>query len=104
MERIPKYRIPVRIALAQDEAVLGTVFVRQEQRILDMLREPKPFFPVRTRTGLFFVSKQSVIKVEVLDEDYVAEHREDFPEDSGDSYDFRSHAQIARRRARHVSM
>jgi hypothetical protein len=103
MERIPKYRIPVRIALVQDESVLGVVFVRQEQRILDMLCEPKPFFPVNTKTGTLLVNKQSVIKLEVLDEDYVAEHRDNFPEEEEDeTYGFRSHAEISRRRAQHM--
>lgn len=102
MERIPKYRIPVRIALVQDESVLGIVFVRQEQRILDMLCEPKPFFPVSTKAGTFLVNKQSVIKLEVLGEDYVAEHRDNFPETNDDTYDFRRHEEISRRRAQHM--
>ncbi len=96
MERIPKYRIPVRISLVQEESVLGIVFLRQEQRILDMLCEPKPFFPVNTKTGMFLVNKQSVIKLEVLDASYIAEHQE-----NDQTHGFRSHQEIAKRRSQH---
>ena len=102
MVRIPKYRIPVRISLVQEESVLGIVFLRQEQRILDMLCEPNPFFPVSTKTGMFLVNKQSVIKLEVLDEGYVAENRDNFPEEYDDTYDFRRPAEITKRRAQHL--
>jgi hypothetical protein len=102
MTRIPKYRIPVRISLVQEESVLGIVFLRQEQRILDMLCEPTPFFPVNTKTGMFLVNKQSVIKLEVLGKDFVAAHRDNFPEEYDDTHNFRSHAEIAKRRTQHM--
>jgi hypothetical protein len=104
MDRIPKYRIPVRISLVQEESVLGIVFVRQEQRILDMLCEPNPFFPVNTKTGLFLVNKRSVIKLEVLDADYVAAHQDNFPEEYDDTHGYRSHAAIAKRRTQNMSL
>ena len=102
MDRIPKYRIPVRISLVQDELVLGIVFVRQEQRILDMLCEPKPFFPVSTKTGMFLVSKQSVIKLEVLDAAFIEAHQENFPENDDQTHGFKSHEAIAKRRSQHM--
>ena len=102
MDRIPKYRIPVRISLVQEESVLGIVFVRQEQRILDMLCEPNPFFPVNTKAGLFLVSKQSVIKIEVLDANYIAAHQENFPRDADETHGFKSHEAIAKRRSQHM--
>jgi hypothetical protein len=103
MDRIPKYRIPVRISLVQEESVLGIVFLRQEQRILDMLCEPKPFFPVDTKTGMFLVNKLSVIKLEVLDETYIADHQESFPANDDAKHGFKSHEAIARRRAQHMA-
>ena len=102
MDRIPKYSIPVRISLLQEESVLGIVFLRQEQRILDMLCEPNPFFPVSTKTGLFLVNKRSVIKLEVLDANYVAAHQDNFPEEYDDTHGFRSHEAIAKRRSQHL--
>ncbi|HUE45493.1 MAG TPA: hypothetical protein VMO81_04500 [Aestuariivirgaceae bacterium] len=102
MDRIPKYRIPVRISLVQEESVLGIVFVRQEQRILDMLCEPNPFFPVNTKTGMFLINKQSVIKLEVLDANYIAAHQENFPENDDETHGFKSHEAIAKRRSQHL--
>jgi hypothetical protein len=97
MDHIPKYRIPVRISLAQEESVLGVVFIRQEQRILDMLCEQKQFFPVSTKTGTFLINKSSVTRVEVLEKDYILQHQENFPE-SDVKLGFESHAEMMRRR------
>jgi hypothetical protein len=99
MDHIPKYKIPVRITMAQEESVLGVIFIRQEQRILDMLCEQKQFFPVSTKTGMFLINKQSVVKVEVLEADYIAQHRENFPE-AEFKFGFESHAELTRRRTR----
>lgn len=101
MNHIPKYKIPVRISLARDDAVLGVIFLRQEQRILDMLCDQHQFFPVSTRTGMFLINKHSVSKVEVLDRDYIQEHQENFPE-ADEKMGFENHAEIARRRNRQV--
>lgn len=102
MNRIPKYKIPVRISLVQEESVLGIVFLRQEQRILDMLCEPNAFFPVNTKTGMFLVNKQSVIKLEVLDASYIEAHQENFPENDDATHGFKNHEAIANRRSRHM--
>ena len=102
MDRIPKYRIPVRISLVQEESVLGIVFVRQEQRILDMLCEPNPFFLVNTKTGLFLVNNQSVIKMEGLDANFIEAHQENFPQNEDQTHGFKSHEAIAKRRSQHM--
>lgn len=102
MDHIPKYKIPVRITLAQEESVLGIIFIRQEQRILDMLCEQKQFFPVSTKTGMFLINKGSVVKVEVLEADYIAQHRDNFPE-AEFKFGFESHAELKRRRARSMA-
>jgi len=102
MDHIPKYKIPVRISLADKETVLGVIFIRQEQRILDMLCEQKQFFPVSTKTGMFLINKHSVLKVEVLEKDYILEHQEHFPE-AEFKFGFETHAELTRRRARSMS-
>lgn len=79
MDVIPKYRIPVRVALTQEGAVLGVIFVRQEQRIIDMLCDQRPFFPIKTKDGTFLINKSSVIKLEPLDDAFVKSHAESFP-------------------------
>jgi hypothetical protein len=102
MDHIPKYKIPVRITMAQEESVLGVIFIRQEQRILDMLCEQKQFFPVSTKTGMFLINKQSVVKVEVLEADYITQHQENFPE-AELKFGFESHAEQTRRRTRSMA-
>jgi len=99
MDQIPKYRIPVRISLNQEESVLGVIFIRQEQRILEMLCEPKHFFPVKTNQGTFLINKNSVTKVEVLEKDYILQHQEYFP-DTDLKLGFETHAELTRRRTR----
>lgn len=101
MDRIPKYEIPVRITLTQEESVLGVIFVRQDQRILDMLCEPKPFFPVSTKTGMFLINKNSVLKLEVLDRDYILDNQDNFPK-SETKFGFETHAELESRRARNA--
>jgi hypothetical protein len=101
MNHIPKYKIPVRISLAQEESVLGVIFIRQEQRILDMLCDPNPFFPVSTKTGLFLINKASVSKVEVLDREYIVEHKENFPA-IDERLGFDNHVELTRRRTRQM--
>jgi len=97
MVHIPKYMIPVRIWLAQEESMLGVIFLRQAQRILDMLCDPNPFFPVSTRAGTFLINKASVIKVEVLDTDYILAHQASFPEPV-EQLGFETHAELRRRK------
>jgi hypothetical protein len=99
MDHIPKYKIPVRITLAHEESVLGVIFIRQEQRILDMLCEPKQYFPVSTKTGMFLVNKNSVVKLEVLEADYIMQNQEYFPE-AELKFGVESHTELTRRRAR----
>lgn len=97
MNHIPKYKIPVRISLAQEESVLGVIYIRQEQRILDMLCDQKQFFPVSTKAGLYLINKTSVVKVEVLEKAYIMEHQENFPE-AEINLGFETHADLKRRR------
>lgn len=97
MNQIPKYKIPVRISLAQEESILGVIFIRQKQRILDMLCDPNRFFPVSTKTGLYLINKSSVVKVEVLEKEYILQHQENFPE-AEINLGFETHADLTRRR------
>ena len=99
MNHIPKYKIPVRISLLQEESVLGVIFIRQEQRILDMLCDQHPFFPVSTKAGMLLLNKSSVVKVEVLETDYILEHQDYFPE-ADVHFGHETHAELTRRRSR----
>ncbi|QDA35748.1 hypothetical protein E4191_16435 (plasmid) [Paracoccus liaowanqingii] len=64
MSHINKYRLPVQIHLiGETSVVLGVVHVRQDQRVLDMLCDQRPFFPVETRDGIFMINKATVTKI-----------------------------------------
>lgn len=68
--RIHKFRLPVRISfLGETDALLGVVYVRQDQRIGDMLCDQRGFFPLETNEGLVIVNKAAISKV------YVANRR-----------------------------
>lgn len=62
----PKYKIPVRIRFNDETIVLGTVFVRQGQRVLDMICDERPFFPVAMTTGITLVNKMQIRQVDVM--------------------------------------
>jgi len=99
MDHIPKYKIPVRIFLPQEDSVLGVIFIRQEQRILDMLCEQKQFFPVSTKAGMFLINKNSVIKLEVLEKEFILQNQDSFPE-SDMKYGFETHVELSKRQTR----
>lgn len=99
MDHIPKYKIPVRLSLLEEGTLLGVIFVRQEQRVIDMLCDQRPFFPVSTTSGLLLVNKSSVVKIDVLESDFILQNQDSFP-DVDAELDFQTHAALAKRRMR----
>lgn len=81
MFRVHKFRLPVRIYLiGETDAVSGVVYVRQDQRVVDMLCDPRSFFPVETRDGLVVIGKAAVAKILVVGREKVMENPDLFPE------------------------
>lgn len=81
MDRIPKYGIPVRVSITGQTAdLLGVVYVRQEQRVIDMLCDSRPFFPLRTKEILMLINKSAVAMISVLEREYVEESLDLFPD------------------------
>jgi hypothetical protein len=101
MNHIPKYKIPVRVSIAEEGAVMGAIFIRQEQRILDMLCDQHQFFPLSTKTGMLLINKTSVLKVEVLEKAFIEQNEDSFPDEEV-TRDFEIHAELKRRRARNM--
>jgi hypothetical protein len=99
MGHIPKYRIPVRLSLLEEGTLLGIIFVRQEQRVIDMLCDQRPFFPVSTKTGMLLVNKSFVVKIDVLELEFILQNQDSFP-DVDAKLDFQTHADLAKRRQR----
>ncbi|MGR3593961.1 MAG: DUF6812 domain-containing protein [Limimaricola soesokkakensis] len=80
MDRIPKYGLPVRVSIAGETAdLMGVVYVRQEQRVIDMLCDSRPFFPLRTKERLVLINKSTVSRISVLEREDVEAFLDLFP-------------------------
>ncbi len=80
MDRIPKYGLPVRVSImGEDTDLLGVVYVRQEQRVIDMLCDARPFFPLQTKQKLVLISKSAVSMISMLDRKDVEDVLDSFP-------------------------
>lgn len=76
----PKFKIPVRIQFADLSTIIGAVFVRQGQRILDLMCDDRPFFPVSTTSGTILVNKSHVRQINVLGLDEISEIEDLLPD------------------------
>ena len=91
MARLHKFRLPVRIDLmGGNESVLGVVHVRQDQRVIDMLCDERPFFPVDTKEGLLVINKAAIAKIIVADREKVVSSPDVFPGVDLDALDRRA--------------
>lgn len=77
--RIPKHNIPVKVTLSDGSVVLGSVFLRQGQRILDMLCDDRMFFPLRSNAGVSLLNKNNVGRVDVMTFKEIADRQESLP-------------------------
>lgn len=78
--RHPKFGIPVRIAMSDRTQIIGVVFVRQNQRIIEMLCDERIFFPIETTGGLRLLNKQHVAQVDLLPLEEILAKRDLFPD------------------------
>jgi hypothetical protein len=78
--RIPKYPVPVRVALANGDRLTGLVYVRQGQRITDMLCDERPFMPFKARDAMSLINKAHVARIEIMGEAELDTAAEMFPE------------------------
>ena len=44
---VPKLTVDVQIEMSDGTSVQGQVFIQGTQRVLDLLNDPRPFFPFR---------------------------------------------------------
>ena len=79
-QRLPKHSIPVRVSMINNVQLLGVVYVHHDQRILDLLCDNRSFFPIRTKSGLSLLNKNSVAQVEVFTMEDTLDKQELFPE------------------------
>ncbi len=79
-QRIPKYRIPVRIRFADDSSLVGLVFIRQGQRVIDLMCDERQFIPVIMTTGTTLANKAHVRQVDVLGLPEMVDIQDSLPE------------------------
>ena len=78
--RIPKYKIPVRIRFADDSSLVGVVFIRQGQRVLDLMCDERQFIPVVMTAGTTLANKAHVRQVDVLGLPEIVDIQDALPE------------------------
>lgn len=76
----PKYAIPVRAMMTDKTQLLGVLFVRQNQRIIDLLCDARSFIPLETTAGLRLLNKQHVIQIDLMPIDEITEKHSLFPD------------------------
>lgn len=78
--RLPKFAVPVRIAMAGSAQIFGVVFVHQGQRVLDVLCDERPFFPIQTTIGVRLLNKQYAVEIDLMTLEEILEQRDLFPD------------------------
>ncbi len=63
-EKIPKYEIEVQVELDNGTQLLGSLFVKQLQRISDLLNDPRQFLPFQNSDGtIVYLRKATIVKL-----------------------------------------
>lgn len=78
--RHPKFGVPVRIAMADRTQIIGVVFVRQNQRVIEVLCDERTFFPIETVGGVRLLNKRHVAQVDLMRIEEILEKRDLFPD------------------------
>ena len=79
-QKFQKLGIPVRLGMSEKELLLGLIFVRQDQRVIDVLCDGRAFIPLKTRAGFKLVNKQHIIQIDLVTPEELQNHSNQFPE------------------------
>ncbi|WP_407692436.1 DUF6812 domain-containing protein [Rhabdonatronobacter sediminivivens] len=60
--------------------IIGAVFVHQGQRVLDLLCDERPFFPIKTTAGVRLLNKQHAVLIDLMPVEEMREKRELLPD------------------------
>lgn len=66
--------------MADRTQIIGALFVRQNQRVIEVLCDERAFFPIETIGGVRLLNKQHVVQVDLLPMEEILEKRELFPD------------------------
>ena len=65
----PKTTVEVELIMTDGTSINGQVYRSEGQRVLDLLNEPQPFFPVRLKSDeIILVAKSSVAICKPIDQ------------------------------------
>jgi len=78
--KIPKYPVPVRLALVNGDRMTGLFYVRQGQRVIELLTDERAFVPFKARDGMSLINKAHVVRIEITREEELEAVAEMFPE------------------------
>ncbi len=63
-EKIPKYKTEVQVQFDDGASLLGFVFLKQMQRVSDLLNDPRQFLPFQKSDGpIVYIRKATIAKV-----------------------------------------
>lgn len=77
--RHPKFGVPVRLAMVDRTLIIGVVFVRQNQRVIEVLCDERTFLPVETTGGYRLLNKQHIVQIDLMVLDEIIDKRDQFP-------------------------
>lgn len=78
--KFPKYCIPVKLTLEGGAQHYGGIHVRQDQRILDVLCDERPFLPVALRERTILLNKSKLVQIDLLEMSEISEMEDILPE------------------------
>ncbi len=78
--KYPKYCVPVKATLENGSQHFGGVHVSQNQRVLDVLCDDRPFIPFQLRDGTILLNKSKVVQVDLLEISEITELKDILPE------------------------
>lgn len=78
--KYPKYCVPVKATLENGTQHYGGLHVRQNQRILDVLCDERPFIPFKLRDRTILLNKSKLVQVDLLEMEEISEMQDVLPE------------------------
>ena len=66
--------------MADKTQIIGVIFVRQAQRVIEVLCDDRTFFPIETIGGVRLLNKQHVVQIDLLQIEEILAKKELFPE------------------------
>ncbi|MEX1233895.1 MAG: hypothetical protein WEB56_02790 [Roseovarius sp.] len=78
--KYPKYCVPVKATLDNGTQHFGGLHVSQNQRVLDVLCDDRPFIPFKLRDRTILLNKSRLVQIDLLEMSEISELRDVLPE------------------------